>query len=83
MSANRAQVGDRMLVTFTPNGHALQPDRTEVVTVDKVIRLSCGCDRAEAARPGPPGPFPRMHLLPVGCFHGGGSDFDAARTAAR
>lgn len=89
LTARRAKVGDRMLVTLltVPPGGGGQLVST-VVKVNAVTRLGCGCDRAEADRPDSAGgPCPVVHLLPASCAHHGGHlgdgiDFDEARERA-
>lgn len=82
MSANRASVGDRLRVTCTDtDGNPV----TTTVTVMRVDRLFCGCDRIRTVRPGIRALTAVeyvMELLPVGCYHSEPEDFDAARAAA-
>jgi len=83
-TARHASIGDRMTVTCHsyPDGRdGSYVEVTTVVTVDRVKRLSCGCDEAWMDRPNSPA-GDRMYLLPVGCYHDLADDYDAAREAA-
>lgn len=94
MSARRAFIGDRMLVTVKTSrrddaGEHVGEVVTRVVTIDTVARQGCGCDKASFDRPDSVGgPCPRVDIYPVSCHHddpvvSGAVDFDEARVAAQ
>ncbi len=82
-------VGDHLMVTVeTSRPDAdLYDDRecvTEVVTVDRVTVMHCGCSRAEFPRPfSEGGPCPRVAVFSPGCrWTTDYVDFDEARREA-